>query len=126
MLFGGAAYVAIELLWRGRSHITMFVLGGVCFWLIGRLNCRGTLPLAVQICLAVCMVTALELITGLIVNKMLELHVWDYSVLPMNFMGQICLYYCLLWIPLSVAAIFLEDGLRKLLFGVPLPKYRVF
>ena len=28
---GGVLYVLIELAWRGRSHWTMFVLGGLCF-----------------------------------------------------------------------------------------------
>ena len=28
---GGVIYVALELAWRGRSHWTMFILGGVCF-----------------------------------------------------------------------------------------------
>ena len=79
-----------------------------------------------QACLGACLVTVLELITGLIVNRWLGLQVWDYSGLPMNFLGQICLYYFVLWIPLSAAAVFLEDGLRRLLFGTPLPQYRLF
>lgn len=126
ILFGGSAYVAVELLWRGRSHISMFLLGGICFWLIGRLNDRGSNSVAMQALLGTCMVTALEFFTGLIVNKWLGLAVWDYSDMPMNVMGQICLYYCLLWVPLSAAAIFLEDGVRKVLFGVPFPTYRLF
>ena len=35
---GGCLYVVLELLWRGRSHWTMFLLGGVCFVLIGLFN----------------------------------------------------------------------------------------
>ena len=37
MLFylGGCAYMGLELLWRGRSHGSMFLLGGFCFLLIG-------------------------------------------------------------------------------------------
>ena len=123
---GGSAYVLVELWWRGRSHISMFLLGGLCFWLIGQLNRRTSMSVAVQACVGACLITALELITGLIVNRWLGLNVWDYSDLPMNFLGQICLYYFVLWIPLSAAAVFLEDGLRRLLFGTPLPQYRLF
>ena len=123
---GGGAYVLVELWWRGRSHISMFLLGGLCFWLIGQLNRRTSMSVAVQACVGACLITALELITGLIVNRWLGLNVWDYSDLPMNFLGQICLYYFVLWIPLSAAAVFLEDGLRRLLFGTPLPQYRLF
>ena len=72
-----------------------------------------------------CVVTGLELLTGLIVNCWLGLDVWDYSTLPANFLGQICLYYFVLWIPLSAAAVFLEDGLRRLLFRRPMPIYRL-
>lgn len=32
---GGSVYVLLELALRGRSHWTMFLLGGLCFVLIG-------------------------------------------------------------------------------------------
>ena len=121
---GGGLYILIELLWRGRSHISMFLLGGLCFWLIGRLDRNHPASVVVQAVLGAAMVTALELITGLVVNRWLGLNVWDYSNMPMNFLGQICLPYFLLWIPLCAAAIFAEDGLRWLLFRTPLPPYR--
>lgn len=35
---GGLTYVLIELLFRGRSHWSMFLVGGICFVLIGGLN----------------------------------------------------------------------------------------
>ena len=124
MTLGGGAYVLVELLWRGHSHVSMVLLGGLCFWLIGRMDHRFPVPVAAQACLGACMVTVLELLTGLIVNRWLGLSVWDYSGLPMNFLGQICLYYFVLWIPLSGAAVFLEDALRRLLFGTPFPQYR--
>lgn len=121
---GGGAYVLVELCWRGRSHISMFLLGSLCFWLIGRLDYRFPIPVAAQAVLGAVLVTVLELLTGLVVNRWLGLGVWDYSGQPMNLLGQICLLYFLLWIPLSAAAIFLEDGLRWMLFGTELPAYR--
>ena len=30
-VIGGAIYVGIEMLWRGHSHPSMFILGGLCF-----------------------------------------------------------------------------------------------
>jgi len=125
MALGGGAYVFVELLWRGHSHVSMFLLGGLCFWIIGRMDHRYPVPVAAQACLGAFVVTVLELLTGLIVNRWLGLNVWDYSGLPMNFLGQICLYYFVLWIPLSAAAVFLEDGMRRLLFGTPLPRYQL-
>ena len=55
------------------------------------------------------LVTALEFITGLIVNVWLGLNVWDYSNLPLNLMGQICLPFFFAWVGLSVVAIILDD-----------------
>lgn len=124
---GGMMYVAIELLWRGWSHPSMFLLGGLCFLVIGSLN-QGILPrdmpLPVQAVLGALCVTALELACGVLVNIILGLGVWDYSHLPMNFHGQICLYFFLLWIPLSGLAVWVNDLLRHLLFGEVMPKYR--
>lgn len=126
MALGGGSYVLVELLWRGRSHVSMFLLGGLCFWLIGQLDRRSPMPLAVQACLGAMVVTALEFLTGLIVNRWLGLDVWDYSSLPLNLLGQVCLYYFVLWIPLSAAAAVLEDAARRVLFGTPMPKYKLF
>ena len=35
---GGLLYILIELIWRGRSHWTMFLLGGICFIYLGLIN----------------------------------------------------------------------------------------
>ena len=35
---GGLLYILIELIWRGRSHWTMFLLGGICFVFLGLIN----------------------------------------------------------------------------------------
>ena len=37
-LIGGCLYYCIEILWRGHSHWTMAVVGGICFLVIGGLN----------------------------------------------------------------------------------------
>lgn len=36
-LLGGSGYLAIELAWRGTSHWTMFLAGGVCLCLLQQL-----------------------------------------------------------------------------------------
>ena len=65
------------------------------------------LPVPVRTLVAAGIVTMLELGCGLIVNR--EYAVWDYRNLPLNFHGQICLPFTLLWIPISLAAIWLYD-----------------
>ena len=84
---GGAAYVGLELLWRGRSHSSMFLAGGTCFLLLGRLNRCNWHP-ALKCIAGSGIITAVELLTGLLVNR--DYSVWDYRGVPLNFMGQIC------------------------------------
>lgn len=124
---GGMSYVLLELLWRGWSHPSMFLVGGICFVLIGEINGRllqWNTPFVLQTVVCACAVTLVELVSGLLLNIRWQLQVWDYGALPFNFMGQICLPYFLLWIPLSAAAIFADDWLRHVLFGEVRPSYR--
>ena len=97
---GGAGYVGLELLWRGRSHYSMFLAGGVCFLLLGKLNRKLSLPL--RAILGAGIITLVELAAGLLVNR--GYAVWDYRDRVGNFLGQICPLYCLLWIPVSAGA----------------------
>ena len=106
---GGSAYVGLELLWRGRSHGSMFVAGGTCFLLLGELAKREWLPLPVKAVCGAAAITAVELATGLLVNK--DHRIWDYRHMPANFKGQICLPYSLLWIPVSTAGLLLHHAL---------------
>ncbi len=124
---GGMCYMLLEVLWRGWSHGSMFLVGGLCFLLIGAIDrvCPG-MPLFMQGVVGAVLVTAMELVSGLIINRVLNLGVWDYSYLPYNFMGQVCMAYFFLWILVSWAAVVLEDGLRWGLFGEQRVKYRIF
>ena len=107
---GGSAYMTLEFLWRGKRHYSMFLLGGVCFLIIGRLGQK--LPLAVRLILNSGVITALELVTGLIVNR--NYSVWDYRTAPFNFLGQICLPFSLLWIPVSLLGLLIYNGADRL------------
>ena len=98
---GGMAYTGLELLWRGRTHGSMFLLGGACFLALGKLR-RLRLPLPLRAVIGSAAVTAAELATGLLVNRGYQ--VWDYRRVPFNFKGQICLRYSLLWIPVCLLA----------------------
>lgn len=107
---GGGLYTIIELLWRGRSHGSMFLLGGGCFLALGWLG-KQKIPVAVLPLLGAAIITAGELATGLLVNQ--DHSVWDYRRMPGNFLGQICPVYSLLWIPLSLVAMQIFDGVEK-------------
>ena len=77
----------------------MFAAGGACFLLLGKIR-NLHLPAQIKPLLGAGAITGVELITGLLVNR--DHHVWDYRETPMNYRGQICLPFSLLWIPLSV------------------------
>ena len=107
---GGGLYTLLELLWRGRSHISMFLLGGGCFLMLGWLR-RFSLPLPVKMLLGAAGITAGELATGLIVNR--NYGVWDYRQQPLNFLGHVCVGFSLLWIPVSLAGMWLYGIIEK-------------
>ena len=114
-LIGGRLYTWIEILWRGYTHWTMFVLGGGCFVVMGLLNEYKFVwqqSLLMQSLVSAVVITVLEFVTGCIVNLWLGWQVWDYSNLPFNLLGQICLYFSFLWVPLSTIGIMVDDWIR--------------
>lgn len=129
-LIGGAVYTIIEIIWRiiresSPTHWAMFILGGIAFLIIGGINeCmpRNT-PFWLQALTGTTLVLILELIFGCVLNIWLGLGIWDYSHLPHNILGQICLPFAFAWLFLVSAAILLDDYLRYWLFGEEKPKY---
>ena len=127
-VIGGLIYILIELLWRGHTHISMFILGGVCFVAIGLINELFPWELGIvwQSMIGAVIVTVCEFITGLVVNVWLGLNVWDYSGQQYNLKGQICLLYTNLWILLSCPVIVLHDYMEYILLGSQLPNYKIW
>ena len=125
LLIGGMIYVLIELLFRGRSHFTMFILGGVCFVSVGLINevLPWNTPFQLQMLLGGSIITVLEFISGCILNLYFGLGIWDYSDQLGNILGQICPLFSLLWVFLSGLAIVLDDYLRYRLFNEEKPHY---
>ncbi len=107
---GAVVYTLSEILWRGHSHWTMTVTGGLCTLFIHlanrRLRQRGLLVR----CLAGSgIITGMEFTVGCIVNRLLGWQVWDYSGQPLNIMGQVCLLYSVMWFFMSIPAILLSN-----------------
>lgn len=101
-LIGGTAYNILEYLWRGYSHWTMTIDGGLCLLGIVAI-CTGTnINYIGKVLASAMLITAIEFVSGIIINKIFQLNVWDYSAMPYNILGQVCLGYTLLWTVLCV------------------------
>ena len=107
-LAGGISYCGIELLWQGKTHWTMLILGGVCFLMMYRVNTRLRLPLPAKWALCALGVTGLEFCSGCLLNLWLKWNVWSYRGLPWNLLGQVCPLYALFWYLLSIPGTWLS------------------
>lgn len=101
---GGASYGLLEIMWRGYTHISMLIAGGICFWLLVRIT-KIDRGLFIKSVIGGLCITFVEFISGCIVNLWLDLSVWDYSSNAMSFLGQVCLGYTILWMALSAIVI---------------------
>lgn len=126
-ILGGFAYFYMEIYYRGFSHFSMIICAGLAFIISGSLNhiFKQRISLVVQMLITCFIITILEFITGYIVNIKLGMNVWDYSGLPYNFMGQICLFYSMLWLVLSIICILAYDLTNWLIFDEEKPHYRL-
>nr|WP_245156686.1 putative ABC transporter permease [Clostridium aminobutyricum] len=125
---GSGLYYLLELFWRGYSHWTMGIVGGLSFVLIGSINehLSWKTPLWKQAGIGTLIILTLEFITGCIVNIWLGWQIWDYSDMPFNLLGQISLPFAGLWFILSALAIILDDVLRSFLFHERFEGYRIY
>lgn len=125
---GGSVYYAVEMAYRGFSHWSMFVLGGICLcffaWQGSVSGWRD--PFWRQLFRCLLFVTACEFITGLIVNKWLGWQVWDYTGLPLQLWGQICVPFMLVFSGLCAAGILLAAYILWGLFGEEKPRFSLF
>ena len=123
MLFGGVAYGLLEVMWRGYTHPSMVITGGICFAMMLAIDRYLTvLPLILRSALCAIGITAVEFGVGMLVNHLWHMDVWDYSEEWMHLFGQICPLYSCLWFFISLNILFLLSLGRY--FGSFLPKER--
>lgn len=72
-IYGFGMLTVVALLWRFRKNVILLFLG------------------------ASLLTTALELAAGWILERFFQQKWWDYSSLPFNFKGYICLKFSILW-----------------------------
>ena len=113
-LLGCFIYSLLEIAARGHTHWTMTLLGGI----VGMLLCRlhGTAPrhtLLLQALSGAFIITALEMVVGVLDNLVLQWHVWSYREMPWNVYGQICLPFSVLWFLVCIPALGICEVVRK-------------
>jgi hypothetical protein len=114
---GFTGYPLLELLWRGRTHWSMALAGGLALLLLFPICTKKGVRLIC--CKTAAVITAIELVFGILFNIILRKNVWDYSKMQFNLWGQICLPYCLLWLLLGYPIRLICCGLRRLCRNLP-------
>ena len=114
---GGTIYSLIEILFRGYTHWTMTITGGLCLLIMYKVFGSVKMNLLEKCLFGMFVITSLEFAVGCIVNIMLGWNVWDYSARPLNLRGQICAEFSAAWflitIPVSVLCVFMKKRLGK-------------
>ena len=109
-LIGAVGYPLLELAWRGRTHPSMVLAGGMSVALIHRIGQTNMPPLGKALACGIG-ITAIEAGCGLMWNRRHQ--VWDYRRLPLNWRGQVCLPFSLAWCGLSVAYLLAEKAVSQ-------------
>lgn len=120
---GGILYFYLEILFRGYSHYSMIICGGLCFVLVGSVgqyiiekDLNNILKVIIIMLAGAIIISLLELITGLIVNIKFDMNVWDYSDMPYNYNGQICLAFTGIWAGISLVCVYINYLMRFFIF----------
>ena len=128
----GFIYCMIEILFRGWSHWSMFVLAGFLgVFCVDSIN--NTLSFdcdyIVQILISTILCTIGEGISGIILNIWLQLNVWDYSKMTFGtfFFGQCNVLFCFAWMLIISIIIFYCDAYNYYILKIePCPYYIIF
>lgn len=125
-LAGGVIYSLLEMMWRGFTHWSMTIAGGVCVLAIHLLNHRmRNRSMAFRCALGCAVITGVEFVVGVIVNLLLGLNVWDYSGMYGNVLGQICPAFSCMWFLISFPACGFSNLTRRFFDSIEANEQRV-
>lgn len=128
----GFIYCMIEILFRGWSHWSMFVLTGFLgVFCVDSINnvLSFDCDYIVQILISTILCTIGEGISGIILNVWLQLNVWDYSKMTFGtfFFGQCNVLFCFAWMLIISIIIFYCDAYNYYILKIePCPYYIIF
>lgn len=126
---GFCLYITIEVCYRGYSYPLMGVCGGIILLILDRINDKISwdMDILLQGCIGSLVTTLFEFVIGSICLILDFNLMWDYSNLPLNFAGIICVPFSLVWIGISIIGIFIADAINYYVFDIlPVPYYKLF
>ena len=127
---GFFVYLLIEFGFRGYTFFLSGIMGGIATVCIDKINdyISWDLDFIIQCIIGSCIITFLELCFGTFDRQFLHLNMWDYSNLPLNYNGIICLPFSIIWCFLSAVAIIASDINNYYFLGYKseIPYYKIF
>ncbi|MGN0621980.1 MAG: hypothetical protein ACI4I9_08935 [Porcipelethomonas sp.] len=106
-LTGCFIYSFTEIAARGFTHWTMTLTGGTALAVLYLMQTHLTnVPMWEKCMIGSLVITSLEFTVGIFDNIIMGWHVWDYSDMPLNILGQICLPFSVLWFFICIPAFF--------------------
>lgn len=129
-LVGFVVYMLIELIYRQRTYLLMGCCGGVIILILDKINDKISwdVDLLLQGSIGSLVITFFEFIIGeLFIHNYIPV-MWDYSNMPLNYKGIICLPFSAIWFLLSIGAVFLADAINYYLLNEndTVPYYKMF
>ena len=123
-LIGSLVYSLLEVAARGFTHWTMTVTGGFLAIVLYLMNWHAPPHTRLlQYITGAIMITAVEMLVGVADNLILHWNVWDYTDMPLNLYGQICLPFMILFACLCAVGIYLSANILHLLYGEDKPQF---
>lgn len=111
---GFFGYGLLEITWRGFTHPTMGLAGGVSLCVLSLIESKlKELNMIYKAILGGLFITSVEFTIGLIMNIGLNAGIWDYSLMPLNLLGQISFSFSVVWCAISIPVMKLTEIIRK-------------
>ena len=125
----GLIYILLELLWRGRSHWTMFICAGLCGLVMANVNnnlLKFDTDFRIQVLVSALCCSMFEFLFGIIFNG--DFTIWDYRGMwgTIHWLGdQVNILFFGVWILISIFALPFLDWMQWKLGLEERPYYRI-
>ena len=113
---GGLIYGSLEIIFRGYTHWSMMIAGGICAVFLYLIAVKSREPIWKKWIMGGAVITTVEFLAGILVNILLGWHVWSYAASWANLFGQICVLFTLLWMLLCIPGIWLMQVVSRRVF----------